>query len=216
WVAGLTLPILLTAHWLMRKDSTGGEKLFRVLAGINIALLFVIMFSAVQRMLLYSGNLGYGLTTMRLYPTAFILWLALVFLWFGATVLRGQPKSFAWGALWTALLVVGGLHVLNPDDLIVRHNVKLMEQGRQFDAWYNSSLSDDSIPALAEALPKMSFENQCIVKNDIIENLNEDKTSDFRKFNFARWKARQTLLDYEGSFDTEGCSKDTKKVFVIY
>jgi hypothetical protein len=164
------------------------------------------MFSAVQRMLLYTGNLGYGLTAMRLYPTAFMLWLALVFLWFGATVLRGQPKFFAWGALWTALLVVGGLHVLNPDDLIVRHNAKLMQQGRQFDAGYNSySLSEDAVPALTEFLPEMSFEHQCTVKRELLRRLENDKTADFRTFNFSRWTARGVLLNYEGSFDTDGC-----------
>ena len=217
WVAGLTLPILLTAHWLMRKDSTGGEKLFRILAGINIALLFVIMFSAVQRMLLYSGNLGYGLTTMRLYPTAFMLWLALVFLWFGATVLRGQPKFFAWGALWTALLVIGGLHVLNPDDLIVRHNAKLMQQGRQFDAGYNShSLSDDAVPALTEFLPEMSFENQCTVKHELLHRLETDKTADFRTFNFSRWTARGVLLNYEGNYDTASCPPAPRRYDIAF
>jgi hypothetical protein len=206
WVAGLTLPILLTTHWLVRKDEPRTEKLFRVLAGINIGLLFVIMFSAVERMLLYTGNLGYGLTTMRLYPTAFMLWLALVFLWFGLTILRGQSKFFAWGALWTALLVIGGLHVLNPDDLIVRHNAKLMQQGRSFDADYNSySLSDDAIPALTEFLPEMSFENGCAVKRELLRRLEKDETRDFRTFNFSRWTARGVLLNYEGSFDTAEC-----------
>lgn len=214
WVAGLTLPILLTAHWLLRKDEPKSEKLFRILAGINIALLFVIMFSAVQRMLLYTGNLGYGLTTMRLYPTAFMLWLALVFLWFGLTVLRGQPKFFAWGALWTAFLVVGGLHILNPDNLIVRHNVALMQQGRQFDAGYNSyNLSDDAIPALSESLPEMSFENQCTVKRELLRRLENDQTADFRKFNFSRWTARSILLNYQGSFDLAGCPPAPRRYY---
>jgi hypothetical protein len=143
---------------------------------------------------------------MRLYPTAFMLWLALVFLWFGLTVLRGQSKFFAWGALWTALLVIGGLHVLNPDDLIVRHNVKLMQQGRSFDADYNSySLSDDAVPALTEFLPEMSFENGCAVKRELLRRLEKDETRDFRTFNFSRWTARGVLLNYGGSFDTVEC-----------
>ncbi len=217
WVAGLTLPILLTAHWLLRKDELLGEKLFRILAGINIALLFVIMFSAVQRMLLYTGNLGYGLTTMRLYPTAFMLWLALVFLWFGATVLRGQPKLFAWGALWTALLVVGGLHVLNPNDLIVRHNVKLMQQGRQFDVDYNSfCLSDDAIPALIDSLPEMSFEDQCTVKRELLRRLENNQTADFRTFNFSRWSARGVLLNYEGNFDVANCAPVPLRISAVH
>lgn len=222
WVAGLTLPILLTAHWLLRKDEFFGEKLFRVLAGINIALLFVIMFSAVERMLLYTGNLGYGLTTMRLYPTAFMLWLALVFLWFGLTVLRGQPQFFAWGALWTALLVVGGLHVLNPDDLIVRHNVKLLQQGRAFDADYLAyNLSDDAIPSLADGLPAMSFEQQCVVKNEIVKRLLNNPMKDFRTFNLSRWNMRRTftnldgnaVVEYESVFDLSGCPPAPRRYY---
>jgi hypothetical protein len=212
WVAALVLPILLTTHFLLKKDNGWNEKLFRILALINIGLLFVIMFSAVNRMLLYTGNLGYGMTTMRLYPTAFMLWLALVFIWFGLTVLRGQHQRFAWGALWTALFVVAGLHVLNPDHFIVRHNVKLMEQGRQFDAEYNAQLSDDATQVLTENLSKMSFENQCFVKHRIVERLQEqDTTKDFRTFNLSRWNARQTLINYDGSFDTAECPKWTQR-----
>src|SRR5215204_4546137 len=41
-VTVLVLPILLASHWLLRKESPLNEKIYRVLAGINIALLFVI------------------------------------------------------------------------------------------------------------------------------------------------------------------------------
>src|SRR6185295_19593781 len=49
-VSALVLPILLAAHWLVKKESPLTEKLFRILAGIQIVLLFVIMASAVQRL----------------------------------------------------------------------------------------------------------------------------------------------------------------------
>lgn len=207
WVAALVLPILLTTHFLLRKENPATVKLFRVLALIQIGLLFIIMYSAVQRMLLYTGNLGYGLTEMRLYPTAFMLWLALVFVWFALTVLRGQPQLFAWGALWTALFVVASLHVLNPDNFIVRHNVNLMQQGRQFDAYYMKNLSDDAIPALNESLAAMSFEHQCSVKLEFIHRLRKNKTNDFRTWNFSRWQARRVLLQNEGNFGVVGCRK---------
>ncbi len=86
-VSALVLPMLLLGHWLVRKDKPVTETLFRVLAGVQIALLFVIMASAVQRLVLLTGNLGYGMTTVRLYPLIVMAWLAVVFVWFGATVL---------------------------------------------------------------------------------------------------------------------------------
>ncbi len=69
-VAALVLPILLFSHWLLRKDKPINEKIYRVLAGIQIVLLFVIMISAAQRLFILTGNLGYGLTTVRFYPMA--------------------------------------------------------------------------------------------------------------------------------------------------
>ena len=81
-VSALVLPVLLTGQWLIRKENPFAGKLFRVLAGVQIVLLFVIMASAVQRLVLLTGNLGYGMTTIRLYPLIFMGWLAIVFVWF--------------------------------------------------------------------------------------------------------------------------------------
>lgn len=207
WVALLVLPILLTSHWLLRRDNPVNEKLFRVLAGIQIGLLFVIMISATQRMLLYTGNLGYGLTLERLYPMAFMSWLALVFVWFAATVLRGAREQFAWGAVWLALFVLGTLHVMNPDDFVVRTNLRLMQEGRSFDAHYNTRLSDDSIPALLESMPLLSDADRCSVKGKMIRRLadspNED---DVRMWNWSRWHAKALMSESADIFDVNGCS----------
>src|SRR5678815_6124206 len=67
-VSALVLPMLLASHWLLRREAGKTEKIFKVLAGIQIGLLFVIMASAVQRLVLLTGELGYGMTTVRLYP----------------------------------------------------------------------------------------------------------------------------------------------------
>ncbi|MEP6922869.1 MAG: DUF4173 domain-containing protein [Pyrinomonadaceae bacterium] len=212
WVAALVLPILLTTHFLLHKNNLLTEKLFRTLSAVNIGLLFIIMYSAVNRMLLYTGNLGYGMTTMRLYPTAFMFWLALVFVWFGLTVLRGQAKHFAWGALWMALFVVAGLHVLNPDNFIVRHNVILMEQGRSFDVVYNARyLSDDAIPVLADALPQMTFEQQCVVKDEFWHRWENKQDRDFRTWNLSRWQSRNILTQLNGSFDNSACPPQSQR-----
>ena len=116
-VSALVLPVLLISHWLVRRENPFVEKLFRVLASIQIVLLFVIMASAVQRLVILTGPLGYGMTTVRLYPMIFMMWLAIVFVWFAVTVLRGYRQYFAWGALWSAIFVLGATHVLNPDDI---------------------------------------------------------------------------------------------------
>ena len=195
-VSALVLPVLLVSHWLIRKENPATERLFRILAGIQIVLLFVIMASAVQRLVLLTGNLGYGLTTIRLYPMIFMIWVAIVFVWFTVTVLRGQRQLFAWGALWSAFFILGATHVLNPDDFIVRTNIRLMQQGRQFDAGYNAELSHDSVPTLISALPQLSPKDKCVVRLTLWGSLSSRKTEiDLRSWNLSRYQAEPYLIE---------------------
>ncbi len=210
-VVALVLPILLTAHWLLKRDNPLNETLYRIFAGIQIALLFVIMVSAMQRLFILTGNLGYGMSVIRFYPMVFMIWLAVVFVWFGATVLRGFRSHFAWGSLWSGLAVLAILHFVSPDAYIVRTNVRLMQEGRSFDGYYNSNLSDDAVPALLEALPNMSFDNQCRVKSKLHSRLETaNAETDFRSFNFSRWSARKYLQENAVNFETAGCPDYTK------
>ncbi len=204
-VSALVLPILLLGHWLIRKESRAAANLFRILAGTQIVLLFVIMASAVQRLVLLTGSLGYGMTTIRLYPMIFMTWLAIVFVWFGFTVLRGSRQHFAWGALWSAFLVLGATQVLNPDAFIVRTNIALMEHGRPFDATYNSRLSDDALPALMESFDDLTSEDKKTVLMNVGERFCEkSEESDLRSWNFSRWYASRALNEKEKVFTTFG------------
>lgn len=153
WVAALVLPLLLGLHWLQRPGDARAQRLFSQQAGVQVALLFVIMASALARMRLYQGE--YGLTELRLYTTAFMGWLALVFVWFAATVLRGRRERFAFGAAACAFGLVVALHAVNPDDMIVRANLARTDKGRAFDAVYAASLSADAVPALTASLPTL-------------------------------------------------------------
>ncbi|MGQ0542065.1 MAG: DUF4153 domain-containing protein [Blastocatellia bacterium] len=205
-VSALVLPMLLVGHWLLKKDKPAAGTLFKVLAGVQIALLFVIMASAAQRLVLLTGNLGYGMTTVRLYPMIFMIWLAIVFIWFGATVLRGVRQHFAWGALWSAFFVLGATNVLNPDAFIVRTNIALMQQGREFDGHYNSSLSDDAVPALIEGLPAMNFEDRCKVGHRLTDRrIYARSEDDLRSWNWSRSAAIEKLEMSGTLLQIDGC-----------
>lgn len=208
-VAALVLPILLVSHWLLRKDSPLNEKIYRILAGIQLVLLFVIMISATQRLLILTGNLGYGLTTIRFYPMVCMIWLAVVFGWFAVTVLRGAREKFAWGALWSAMVILGALHFVNPDDYIARTNIRLMHEGREFDAFYNSKLGDDAIPVLLENLSSMKLEDQCAVRFQFTNRLSRieknNEAGDFRTWNYSRWRARNLMNETIQNSDIPNC-----------
>jgi hypothetical protein len=183
-VAALVLPLLLFMHWLLHKGNPVHERVFRLLAGAQVFLLFVIMASAVRRMLLYQSV--YGLTELRLYTTAFMAWLALVFIWFTATALRGRREQFACGALVAGLLIIATLHVINPDAFIVRVNVAHAQAGRFFDADYAASLSADAAPALFESLPALGENDRRLVAAGILGDSSSAESADWRSWNWAR------------------------------
>jgi hypothetical protein len=158
-VAALVLPLLLAAHWLLRKEKARDERVFRILAGTQIALLFVMMVSALQRMRLYQRE--YGLTELRIYTTVFMEWLAAVFIWFAMTVLRGRRERFTFGAVVAGFLAIGALLAVNPDRLIARVNVEHAIAGRDFDAAYAASLSADAVPELISSLPRLNHSQRC-------------------------------------------------------
>jgi len=208
-VSALVLPLLLASHWLIRREATKATLLFKIFAGIQIALLFVIMASAVQRLLLLTGSLGYGLTTIRLYPMIFMTWLAIVFVWFAVTVLRGYRQYFALGAMWSAFVIIGATHVLNPDAFIVRTNVALMKQGREFDANYNFSLSADAVPEVVNILPQLSFDEQCEAKVWLHHLYREEgKSQDLRSLNWSRRYAWSEVNRVDTTIhNVDGCQR---------
>lgn len=199
FASALVLPILLSAHWLIRSGTSGRtEKVFRILAGAQIVLLFVIMASAVQRLVILTGETGYGLTLVRFYPLVFMTWLALVFVWFGATVFRGARNRFAWGALWAAVAVLGVTNLMNPHAFVVSTNLALMQQGRDFDAYYNSTLSDDALPTLIGSFDKLEPEDAKRSHDSLkwrVCEMNREG-SDLRSWNLSRNKADDLLRTY--------------------
>ncbi len=207
-VAALVLPLLLLAHWMLRKENAAHERLFRALAEIQILLLFVIMASAFERMRLYQQE--YGLTEQRLYPTAFMAWLAIVFVWFAATVLRGRRESFAFGALVAGYVLIVTLHVLNPDALIARTNAARALEGRKFDARYAASLSADAVPELIAALPGLPTDDGCILATRILERWPPSEPADWRTWNRSRAEALRVIEENRTSLKDMACADKLK------
>jgi len=190
-VAALLMPFLLIVHWLLRPDDAKVQKSFRWLAGMQIALLFVIMASALQRMRLYQAE--YGLSQQRLYPTAFMGWLAVVFVWFSLTVLRGHRERFAFGAMLAGFLLVATLHFINPDAFIARTNMRRARAGRTFDAQYAASLSADAVPELVAGLPGLSPQDRRTLAKAMIERWSPAANPDWRSWTVASTLARQAV-----------------------
>ncbi|MBI4531475.1 MAG: DUF4173 domain-containing protein, partial [Candidatus Latescibacteria bacterium] len=202
-VTALVLPLLLLLHWLLRRENPAHERIFRLMAGVQVLMLFVIMVPAFQRMRLYQSE--YGLTELRLYATAFMGWLAVVFLWFMATVLRGRREHFAFGALVAGFLMIAVLHILNPDLLIIRTNIARAEAGRPFDVHYATSLSADAVPALVRVLPVLSQQDRCVVADHLLKRWVLPESSDWRTWSRSRAEARWVVQGHEATLREMVC-----------
>lgn len=206
--SGLVLPVLLGADHFVRSGTTAQVRVFRQLAGLLLVLLVVIMASALQRMKLYVE--AYGLTSDRLYATAFMVLLVGVFCWFSWTVLRGARHRFAFGALMQGFAVLAGLHVLNPDAFIVKTNLDRPMAERPFDAQYAASLGGDAVPVLIAALPRLGQEERCMAAAGLLSRW-YDSTSgnyrgdpDWRSWNWSRARAYRMVREHRAAL-LEAC-----------
>jgi len=184
-VAALVLPLLLLADWLRRRASPRDDRIFRLLAGALIVLLFVVMASALQRMRLYQRE--YGLTELRLYASGVMIWLAVVFVWAGATVLRRRRDLFAVGALVSGFAAIFIMNALNPDALIARTNLNRPK----LDLPYLMNLSDDATPTLVKALPSLDPALRAQLEEELAARRRGQ--SDWRTWNWSRSRAQAAL-----------------------
>jgi hypothetical protein len=187
-VAALVLPVILISEWLLARGRPGLRRLHTGLAGALVALVFVVIVSALERMRIYQA--AYGLTELRLYTTALIAWLALLFAWAVATVLAGRRDRFAFGALVSGLAVLVALNALNPDSLIVRRNAAA---DRAFDADYALGLSADAVPALRDVLDDLPAAQRCVVAGRLAAR--EVQDGDWRSWNWGRAEARRARVN---------------------
>ena len=192
WVSVLVLPLLLGVHFLLNKENPKHEKIFRVLAGIKLSLLFVIMLSAMQRMRLY--QLECGLTELRVYTMAFMIWLAIVFVWFALTVLRGKRERFAFGAMMASLAMIAALHFINPDHLIASVNLQRAREGKNFDPRYNASLSADAVPALLTGMETLPSEMRKAVETEFEHHWQYYYLGGWRSWNYSRQHLRNQTI----------------------
>ncbi|HJQ40431.1 MAG TPA: DUF4173 domain-containing protein [Thermoanaerobaculia bacterium] len=188
-VVALVLPMLLLLDWLVEKKS----KLFRALIGAQVALVLVIAASAMRRMQLYRD--AFGLTELRLYTTAFMVFLSVLLLWLVATVLTGNRHRFAAGAIATGMIAVLALHAINPDAFIATTNIARARAGlRVLDARYVAHLSDDAAPVILANRDAFAAQPEALWRF-----LAKPRTIGWRTWNVSRARAIRELRLYESN-----------------
>lgn len=189
-VSLLVLPLLMTVHWLLNESSAKLARVFRFLSGSLVLMLFAIMASAMHRMYLYQHS--FGLTELRLYTSTFMVWLALVFVWFLKTVLFERRNRFAFGALVSGLAIIAVLDIVNPDATIVRINTGRGRDTR-IDMNYLATLSLDAVPALIDALPELDSAGRRTVVSVLQRRMESIHANDWRAWNLSGQTAQDQI-----------------------
>lgn len=190
-VVSLVLPMLLAMDWMVRRESKTQQLIFKSLVGFQIALMGVITASAMHKMHLYRHE--YGLTELRVYTTAFMGWLATVLVIFCMTVLKGKRQNFAFASFIAGLVFIGGLHLADPDALIVRTNIARAQEGKPFDVMYVLSLSNDAVEPLLKELKKLDDEDQRKVAEALLSGYARSWRVDWRSWNWSRCAAARAV-----------------------
>lgn len=199
FAAVLVIPVLLAADGLLERRSRRDALVFRLLAGLQIALMLAIAASALERLRLYRA--AYGLTESRFYAAALLLWTGAMLLWLAATVLRGRREEFAFGLLTSGLAAVALLFFINPDAVIARTNLARLASGPapgRFDAAYVASLSADAVPVLVAALDSLPPEAQCRLARRLLRRWGPEREASLRDWNWSVARARDAVSAHQG------------------
>lgn len=211
-VAALSLPLLITADWLLHTEHARGRRLYRALSIVMVGLLGVMLASALHRLSLYME--AYGLTTARVHAAAILIWLALNLLLFCATVLRGKRNLLPYAMAVSGYVVLLGMNAVNPDALVARTNTARMVTDGKFDPKYTFRLSADAVPALLDAIPAMEAGHRSALAERLLQNhASPAPGQDIRTWNAARATAASLVRAREAELrgyiiprDTSGTS----------
>jgi hypothetical protein len=189
--------VLLASDLVVRRSGRRSPRLYRVLALLLIGLLFVVVASALQRIRLYQRE--FGLTEARVFATAFVLWLAVVFVWLAATVLALRRERFVAGALATGFAGLLAVNALNPDALIARTNIARAAQGKDVDVAYLARLSADATPTLVARIGALARDSGTAdgVPELATALLVRAEGADWRAWNASRAGARDAVQAHE-------------------
>lgn len=206
-VTGLSVPLLLGARALLARGSSRELRRYRGLALTMLALLGVIVASAIARMRLYQG--AYGLTEDRFFAMAIICWLALVLAWFAATVLRERAAPFALGTLVSGWVTIVLLTVVNPEAWIAREQLGRAIDGRRFEASSVGLLGHDAMPAIAAMLPRVPHAPRCQVADQLDGRFpsaaDAQRAVSWREWNIGASRSRAILARRGATALNAGC-----------
>ncbi len=209
-VSVLMLPLLLSADAICPRASKKAKIVFNGLVSTTVLLLLTIVASAIERMQLYSSE--YGMSELRFFTTAFMFYLATIFIAYLASVIKAQRRIFVPATYALGLISIATLHVVNPEYQISQSNMS--RPADKIDTQYLLSLSCDALPPIVEQLPRLPEAARKETASQLLARLKGAWKTDWRAFNLSRTtaylkvkEAEPTLKKYAGMTEVSQASK---------
>lgn len=187
-VVALVHLLLMMGAWLVERSHPRTQTLFRRLSLGLIGLTGFVCASAIFRMSVYIE--AYGLTQLRFYAMAILMWLGLVLLLSTAKHLFPRLSCFTGAYLYSFLGILLLTNLMNPDARIARTNLDRFVAQGELDHRYLQELSTDAIPVITQYEGQLSPGDSQFLVKQIIETRMADKT-DWRCWNYSRAQAGQ-------------------------
>lgn len=209
-VSVLMLPLLLSADAICPRASKKAKLVFNGLVSTTVLLLLTIVASAIERMQLYSSE--YGMSELRFFTTAFMFYLATIFIAYLTSVIKAQRRIFVPATYALGLISIATLHVVNPEYQISQSNMS--RPADKIDTQYLLSLSCDALPPIVEQLPRLPEAARKETASQLLARLKGAWKTDWRAFNLSRTtaylkvkEAEPTLKKYAGMTEVSQASK---------
>ena len=208
--AGLVLILLLSFDEFLEFNSPSVRKLFTALSLFQIALVLVVIFSAMQRINIY--KISFGLTELRFYVYATLIWMIGTFIVLGFTLIKQKHhgKHFLLVSTLWAYACLFGVILINPHAHIAQVNIAHVQAGRdvdvgqyasaytrpikKLDARYLAQLSADATPVIIAHLESLPPEDQRHLRAGFQQQLDRYTAQSWKNTCFARSRA-QALIE---------------------
>ncbi len=191
-VAALLHLILLIGAWLVKVADRLTQVLFQGLSVALILLNYFILASAFFRLQIYIK--AYGLTILRFYVAAILVWIAIVFLLFLVKLLKPAWSSFTGAYLYSIIVGLVVLNLINPDARIAQINLeRALKGGKNLDMAYLQVLSADAVPTILEYEQRLPAFNFTHLKNRFRASTDVYAHSNWRSWNYSRSKALRLM-----------------------
>lgn len=196
-VALISLALYLGLNLAAKRQTELRRRIFSGMMSFLMALLLVMLTSALMRLSLYHD--AYGFTRLRTYVLISIIWLGLLFLAVIGLEIARRPYRFVQALLAAIFGFAFTLGVVNVDGLIAGQNIQRARAEKELDASYLRRLSADAVPLLVDTYlyPDLPEDIRYVLGRELACRtilLADEPPKSWLSFNIAESRARDLLL----------------------